>query len=153
MFKKNRSPKIVRSTDESFETIIGQATEIQGQIISTQSLRIDGRVIGNIHVSGGTSVSVALGLNGYICGDIHANRVIVGGRVDGNIYVSEDVELHDSADVHGNITYQSISIEPGAKINGQMITRSSSTEGADTAKDRGLGGATSNQALPAPASD
>ena len=48
MFGKKTSPKIVRSTDESFETIIGQSTEIHGQIIATQSLRIDGSVTGDI---------------------------------------------------------------------------------------------------------
>jgi cytoskeletal protein CcmA (bactofilin family) len=131
MFGKKTSPKIVRSTDESFETIIGQSTEIHGQIIATQSLRIDGSVTGDIRVSQGSSVSLAIGLTGVVQGDIHAQRLIVGGRVIGNIFVTETVELHDSADLHGDITYGQISIEPGAKINGRMITQANAQQGDD----------------------
>ena len=48
MFGKKPSSKIVRSNDESFETIIAKSTEIHGQIVATQSLRIDGSVKGDI---------------------------------------------------------------------------------------------------------
>ena len=81
MFGKKQSPKIVRSIDESFETIIGQSTEIHGQIIATQSLRIDGSVTGDIRVSQTGNVSLAIGLTGVVQGDIHAQRLIVGGRM------------------------------------------------------------------------
>lgn len=154
MFGKKTSPKIVRSTDESFETIIGQSTEIHGQIIATQSLRIDGSVTGDIRVSQTAHVSLAIGLTGVVTGDIHAQRLIVGGRINGNVFVSESVELHDSADIHGDITYGQISIEPGAKINGRMVTQADGQQGELTTEGQPtLLQPVSNQALLAPASD
>jgi cytoskeletal protein CcmA (bactofilin family) len=87
-------------------------------------------------------------------GDIHAQRLIVGGRVIGNIFVTESVELHDSADIHGDITYGQMSIEPGAKINGRMITPANAHQGELTTEGKPtLVGSASGQALPAPASD
>ena len=154
MFGKKHSPKIVRSTDESFETIIGQSTEIHGQLIATQSLRIDGSVTGDIRVAQTGNCSLAIGLTGVVQGDIHAQRLIVGGRIIGNVFVTETVELHDSADIHGDITYGQISIEPGAKINGRMITQANAQQGELTTEGKPtLVKPASNQALPAPASD
>jgi cytoskeletal protein CcmA (bactofilin family) len=154
MFGKKHSPKIVRSTDESFETIIGQSTEIHGRIVATQSLRIDGSVTGDIHVSETSGVSLAIGLTGVVQGEIHAQRLIVGGRVNGNVFVTETVELHESAAINGDITYGQISIEPGAKVNGRMITQANAQQGELTVEGKPtLVGSASSQALPAPASD
>lgn len=154
MFGKKHSPKIVRSTDESFETIIGQSTEIRGEIIATQSLRIDGTVVGDIRVSQSGNVSLAIGLTGSVQGDIHAQRLMVGGRISGNVFVTESVELHDSADIHGDITYGQITIEPGAKINGRMITLANAQQGELTTEGKPtLVSSASSQALLAPASD
>ena len=154
MFGKKHSPKIVRSTDESFETIIGQSTEIHGQIVATQSLRIDGSVTGDIRVAQTGNCSLAIGLTGIVQGDIHAQRLIVGGRIIGNVFVTEAIELHESADIHGDITYGQISIEPGAKINGRMITQANAQQGQLTTEGQPtLMQPASNQALPAPASD
>ncbi|MEI8399715.1 MAG: polymer-forming cytoskeletal protein [Alcaligenaceae bacterium] len=154
MFGKKNPPKIVRSIDESFETIISQSTEIHGQIIATQSLRIDGTVTGDIRVSQAGNACVAIGLTGVVQGDIHAQRLIVGGRISGNVFVTEAVELHESADIQGDITYGQISIEPGAKINGRMITQANAQQGQLTTEGQPtLVQPASNQALPAPASD
>jgi cytoskeletal protein CcmA (bactofilin family) len=97
---------------------------------------------------------LAIGLTGMVQGDIHAQRLIVGGRINGNVFVSESVELHDSADIHGDITYGQISIEPGAKINGRMVTQANAQQGELTTEGQPtLLQSASSQALPAPASD
>jgi len=69
-------------------------------------------------------VSIAVGKNGIVQGDIYAYRVIIAGRVEGNVYCTERVELHNGAIVHGDVTYGQIGIEPGARLNGLMISRS-----------------------------
>jgi cytoskeletal protein CcmA (bactofilin family) len=60
-------------------------------------------------------------------GDISAYRVLVAGKVEGNIYATERVELHDGAEVRGDITYGQIGIEPGAILFGLMIARAAET--------------------------
>jgi cytoskeletal protein CcmA (bactofilin family) len=125
VFKKSQSIKFLQPTMESFETIVGPATEVHGRIVANESLRIDGRVIGNIESRQGKNVSIALGRTGMVQGDINAFRVLVAGRVEGNIYATERVELHEGAEVRGDITYGQLGIEHGAKLNGLMISKSS----------------------------
>ncbi len=154
MFGKKQSSKIARSNDESFETIIAKSTEIHGQIVATQSLRIDGSVKGDIRGSQAEGVSVAIGLTGSVQGNIYAQRLIVGGRILGNVFVTETVELHDSADVQGDITYSQISMEPGAKINGRLVSQTNPQQGKLTTEGQPtLVSAAVSQALPAPAAD
>ena len=64
VFKKSQSIKFLQPTMESFETIVGPATEVHGRIVANESLRIDGRVIGNIESRQGKNVSIALGRTG-----------------------------------------------------------------------------------------
>jgi cytoskeletal protein CcmA (bactofilin family) len=121
MFKKTQT-SFTRST-ESFETMLGEHAEIHGRIVTSESLRIDGKLIGNVEAAQENKVSIALGKTGHVQGDIYAFRVFIAGRVDGNIYCTERVELHDGAIVNGDISYEQIAIEPGAKLNGLMICR------------------------------
>ncbi|MEN9853441.1 MAG: hypothetical protein RL162_733, partial [Pseudomonadota bacterium] len=44
---KPQSIKTLGRTVESFQTMIGEATEIHGRLVASESLRIDGKVIGN----------------------------------------------------------------------------------------------------------
>jgi cytoskeletal protein CcmA (bactofilin family) len=121
MFKKSQN-SFSRSM-EFFETMVGEHAEIHGRLVTSESLRIDGKLIGNVEATQENKVSVALGKSGQIQGDIYAYRVFIAGKVDGNIYCTERVELHDGAIVNGDISYEQIAIEPGAKLNGLMICR------------------------------
>ncbi len=123
MFNKNSSAKPLSPSKESFGTIIDEFTEVHGRLVSSTSLRIDGKVIGNIEASQENNISIAIGKSGSVQGDIYAYRIFVAGKVTGNIYCSERVELHDGAEVTGDVTYGQIGVEPGAKLNGLMIFR------------------------------
>ena len=123
LFKKSQSIKFLQPTMESFETIVGPATELHGRLVANESMRIDGRIIGNIEARQGKDVSIALGRSGFVQGDIYAFRVLIAGRVEGNVYATERVELHEGAEVRGDITYGQLGIEHGAKLNGLMISR------------------------------
>ena len=103
--------------------MVGEHAEIHGRLVTSESLRIDGKLIGNVEATQENKVSVALGKTGHIQGDIYAYRVFIAGKVDGNVYCTERVELHDGAIVNGDISYEQIAIEPGAKLNGLMICR------------------------------
>ncbi|NDC66349.1 MAG: polymer-forming cytoskeletal protein [Burkholderiaceae bacterium] len=102
---KSKSIKTLGQTIESFQTMVGEATEIHGRLVASESLRIDGKVIGNVETSQDGVVSIAVGKNGLVQGDIYAYRVIIAGRVEGNVYCTERVELHNGSVVHGDVTY------------------------------------------------
>jgi cytoskeletal protein CcmA (bactofilin family) len=123
-FKKKSTVPSLQLTVESFDTVIGKSTTIHGRVVAETGLRIDGTVIGDIEAHHASGISIALGRTGRVLGDIHADRVLIAGQVDGNIYASERVELHAGARVNGDVTYDQLGIEEGATISGLMISKS-----------------------------
>ncbi|MEY3863836.1 MAG: hypothetical protein RIT09_400 [Pseudomonadota bacterium] len=120
MFGK-RKTSILLPTNERFDTLIGKTSEIYGRMVVGESLRIDGKVVGNIESEENSKVTVAVGEDGEVIGDIFAYRVMIAGKVEGNIYATERVEFHQTAHVRGDVTYGSIGIEHGARVIGLVI--------------------------------
>jgi cytoskeletal protein CcmA (bactofilin family) len=106
---------------ERFDTLIGRQTEIQGTLRVVQSVRIDGKVIGNIEASKDQAITVVIGQEGEVQGDVIASRVIVAGKVSGNIDAYERVELMASSLVQGDVKYGSIAVEHGARLLGLLL--------------------------------
>jgi cytoskeletal protein CcmA (bactofilin family) len=108
---------------ECFRTVIDATTRIDGRLYRRESVRIDGRVQGDVRLDDGCNATVAIGATSGVEGEITAYRVLVAGRVLGNIHAEERVELMSTAHVSGDITYGSISIAHGAKVLGLLIER------------------------------
>ena len=118
--KQSTVIRLLDPSKETFGSIIGSDLEIFGSLLATKSLRIDGTVIGDIKTKAGTDVCIALGKTGLVQGNISGVRVLVAGRVEGNVLATERVELHSGADVHGDIIYAQIGIEQGARLSGLL---------------------------------
>jgi cytoskeletal protein CcmA (bactofilin family) len=118
--KKTNNTPLVKSP-ERFDTLIGRQTEIQGTLRVMQSVRIDGKVVGNIEAPKDQAITVVVGQEGEIQGDVIASRVIVAGKVSGNIDAHERVELLASALVQGDVKYGSIAVEHGARLLGLLL--------------------------------
>jgi len=118
--KKNSNTPLVKSP-ERFDTLIGRQTEIQGTLRVVQSVRIDGKVVGNIEASKDQAITVVIGQEGEVQGDVIASRVIVAGKVAGNIDANERVELMASSLVQGDVKYGSIAVEHGARLMGLLL--------------------------------
>ena len=119
----------MNSTDslESFDTLIGAATRIEGRMVVNKSIRLDGTIEGSIESSSDNQVTVAIGHTGLVHGDVRAHRVLVNGQVDGNIYAREKCELHETSKVKGDIHYGLLGIEHGAEILGLMVKKIEAT--------------------------
>lgn len=122
---KFRKTQSLSSHKEQFDTLIGQSTQVMGRIVLGASIRIDGKVTGNIESLDGQKVTVAVGSTGEIIGDISAHRVVLAGKVEGNVHAFERVEFFRDAVIQGDVTYGSIGVEHGARLLGQMIHRPS----------------------------
>ena len=114
-------------SQESFDTLIGSATRIEGRMVVNKSIRLDGTIEGSIESSTDTNVTVAIGHTGLVHGDVRAHRVLVNGQVDGNIYAREKCELHETSKVKGDIHYGLLGIEHGAEILGLMVKKIEAT--------------------------
>jgi cytoskeletal protein CcmA (bactofilin family) len=125
--KKTTHTPLVMS-QEKFDTLIGRHAEIHGSLRLQESVRIDGKVVGNIEAPRDQPISVVIGPNGEVQGDVLASRIIVAGKVAGNIHAYERVELMASALVQGDIKYASMAVEHGAKLLGLLLQ----VDGSDT---------------------
>lgn len=120
MFRRPPKHTPVNIAQEKFDTILGPQTEVTGDIRVSESIRIDGRLAGNVSTDAGGHVTVVVGAHGVVVGNVTARRVAVAGRVQGSIDALEEVELHSGSVVEGDVTCASISIAHGAQVMGRM---------------------------------
>ena len=118
MFTRKKST--LGKSIEHFESIIGQTLRIDGNLLISQCVRVDGVVNGNIFQEEGKEATVAVAQGAQVTGDIRAQHVIISGEVKGNIFSSGRVELLGTSHVQGNIRYGSIGLEVGARITGNL---------------------------------
>jgi len=130
MFEKRKKISL-KPTSEHFETLIGKTSEIFGRMVIAHSLRIDGKVVGNIESDQDVRVTVAIGEGAVVIGDITAYRVMVAGKVEGNIYAKERADFYETAVVRGDVTYGTIGIEHGSQIIGLIIQGAQSNQVLD----------------------
>jgi len=78
------SDKKQSSASLSAATEISKNITIEGNITGTDSVKIEGTLIGNIEVN-----NVTIGKNGSVRGSITAQKVTNSGRVEGNITCNE----------------------------------------------------------------
>ena len=119
MFNSKANQNLGKSV-ESFETIIGTSLRVDGNLLLRNSVRIDGVVNGNILQDDEHEATVAIAKGATVTGDIRAKHVIVSGTLRGNIFSSDRVELLETAFVTGDITYGSLGIQVGARVDGKL---------------------------------
>jgi cytoskeletal protein CcmA (bactofilin family) len=112
----NRKRKVTR-----IDSLIGQQTEIKGDINFTGGLHIDGKIEGNITAAESSGSVLTLSDQGSIKGDVRVPNVILNGLVRGNVYAEEHIELALNARVIGNVYYNLIEMAMGAEVNGSLI--------------------------------
>lgn len=114
-FKKTN---IVQST---IDTLIGAETRIEGNLIFTGGLRIDGAVRGDISESNINPGTVILSEHGAIEGSVTATKMVVNGKVIGPIRANQFIELQSKAHVTGDVYYKSLEMHTGAVVEGRLI--------------------------------
>ena len=107
----------------TIESLIGTTTVIEGDVVFTGGLRIDGRVKGNVVASTANpeaNSTLVISESAHIEGEIRAAHVVVNGTVDGPIFVSEFLELQPRARVTGDVHYKTLEIHLGATLDGKL---------------------------------
>jgi len=97
-------------------SIVAKDLTITGDLQAEGVIRIEGRVVGNVHA--GDQVLLCDG--GIIEGDVVAREAVIGGRVHGCISSEERVELQSTAIVHGDIVTRRLLIQEGGRVNGAV---------------------------------
>lgn len=111
--RKNRLARI--------ETLIGQHTELRGDILFGGGLHVDGKIKGNVVAENDSSSVLVLSEHGCIEGEVRVPNVVLNGTVVGDVHASERVELAAQARVTGNVYYNLIEMAIGAEVNGNLV--------------------------------
>ena len=96
--------------------LISAGTVIEGKIRSQGSVRIDGKLIGEVTAS----ESLAVGISGEIEGNVTAKNVTVGGKVRGTINVTEKIVFEGKSVVRGDIRATRLVIDEGSIFDGRI---------------------------------
>lgn len=99
--------------DSSAVNILNAGTVIRGDIESSGSLRVDGKIIGTINAK----EKVAIGQTGYVEGEINCKSAEVSGKIKGKLVVQELLSMKSSAQLDGDVFTKKLAIEPGAVFN------------------------------------
>jgi len=95
--------------------MISVGTTIEGSINSSENIRFDGNLIGNLNTKG----KVFVGQSGTVSGEIRCRNCEVEGVVDGKVIVTELLSLRSMSKVYGEIKTGKLAIEPGATFTGK----------------------------------
>jgi cytoskeletal protein CcmA (bactofilin family) len=113
MFGGAKSAKATKARD--FTTIINDGTEIEGAVVFSGTVLLNGRIRGEV-----TSNDVlVVGERAVVNASIRASLVEISGEVVGNITATERIELHANCRVFGDIEAPIVIIDEGAMLEGQ----------------------------------
>ena len=109
----SKSAKPMKARD--FTTLINDGTEIEGKVVLSGTVLLNGRVRGEI-----TSNDVlVVGEKATVNASIRATIVEISGEVVGNISASDRIELRANCRVYGDIEAPVVIIDEGALLEGQ----------------------------------
>ncbi len=111
--KRFKAPKV--------STVIGQGTQINGDIEFTGGLHLDGQVKGNVSGDSDSGSTLTVSEQGGVEGEVRVENLILNGAIVGDVYANERVELAANARVTGTVYYRLLEMAMGAEVNGQLV--------------------------------
>jgi cytoskeletal protein CcmA (bactofilin family) len=103
------------STPSEVTTLLGRGSEFEGKLSFEGTVRIDGKLSGEIF----TDDTLIIGEGAEVNAEINVGSIIIEGTVHGNIHAKRSVEIHTPGRVRGNISTPSLFIEKGVVFDGQ----------------------------------
>lgn len=122
MFGKKKQPPI--------KSLIAAGTDIRGDVLFTDGLRVDGEITGHLQARGDAPSLLVISEAATVRGEVRAGHIIINGQVDGPVFASELLELQPKARITGDVTYRALEMHQGATIAGQLLPL------ADSASDK-----------------
>ena len=95
-------------------TLLAKGVVLRGEIHVEGTVRIDGRLDGDIQTKG----QVIIGEDGLVQGTITAGAVVSSGRIKAKVMANERVHLMKTATLIGEVLTPVLIIEEGAKLQG-----------------------------------
>ena len=111
MFSKDKSDSGGRGKNAA-PTIISTDMKVRGDLKSEGEIQVDGLVEGDVE-----GQSLSIGSAGVITGAVKVESALVRGQINGEIR-ARVITLAKSARVKGDVLHETLTIEPGAQLEG-----------------------------------
>lgn len=118
MFSKQKNDKKLNE----ISTIIGEETTVEGTLNVQSSIRIEGKVYGEIKCSG----DVTVGKDGYVENSITARNLFIAGKVKGNVNVENKIHIYDTGKLDGKAEMSVIVIDENGYFHGESLMKGNS---------------------------
>ena len=110
------TPNRIKSTNTNPATI-GSSIYFKGELSGEEDFIIQGKVDGEIKLQ---KNNLTIGVDGIINANITAKIIIVEGKLNGDLFGSENVIIRKTGNVLGNIISPRVTLEDGAKFKGSI---------------------------------
>ena len=118
----SKSPSRTDAGSKQLPSLMSEGLEITGQVRSQGSIEINGTFQGDINTK-----FLTIGQTATVIGNVMADDILIHGSVFGQVFGFK-VRLSSTAQVEGDITYKEVSIDSGAKLNGNLTRRDPASE-------------------------
>jgi len=95
-------------------TLLGKGTDFKGVVNFDGTVRVDGRVEGEIHTTGTLIVGEHAVIEGIVCAGVLMNS----GKINGTITAIEKIQILKPGVLVGDIRTPLIAIEEGSRFHG-----------------------------------
>ena len=112
MFNKKKQPPS--------KSLIASGSQIAGNMMFTDGLRVDGEVSGNLRASDDTASILVISESATVMGEVVADHIIINGSVHGPVHARLMLELQPKARIEGDVQYAALEMHQGALIAGQL---------------------------------
>jgi cytoskeletal protein CcmA (bactofilin family) len=103
------------------DCLIGTGTRVEGNVIFSGGLRVDGHVRGNIIAEEEKPGTLVISEQAQVEGEIRVPHVVINGVVCGPVNSTEYVELQAKANVTGDVYYNALEMQLGAVVQGRLV--------------------------------
>ena len=101
--------------DSNLNCVIANGTSIEGDFKTSENVRIDGTIKGNIECE----KKLVLGTGAKVEGTLMAQNAVIMGNVMGDVNIKGSLHLLSTAQINGDIVATKMIVDDGAKFSGK----------------------------------
>ena len=111
------TPRSVPLKGSDANCVVAKGTRIEGDFISSENIRLDGTVVGQLKCER----RLVIGETGKVEGKVISSEAVVMGHVKGDVQISGTLHLMTTARIEGDIRAKSLKVEEGAAYFGKCL--------------------------------
>ncbi|MBI1224266.1 MAG: hypothetical protein GC192_03430 [Bacteroidetes bacterium] len=107
---------VANASKESQDTcVVAAGTTIEGKFNSTENVRLDGQVKGEVKCA----LRLVMGETGRIEGNVRTKDAIIMGTIEGELIAEGLLHLKSTAVIRGTISAKNMTVDEGARYVGE----------------------------------